>query len=186
MGNGKHRFSGPKYANGNHKSQQKAYVRTEKGKRIARNATRLNRKLGTYGNGDNLDAAHYKGSTTRGRSQHESINRGEPHKKKNKKQTSHHLIMAKEKKKNWLKIGWDRINPAGQENKKIREKGKTLKSKDSTRQQKSVAKVQQAALKRKRGDVKIADLQAKRKQEMRDRARKRNEAFKKKRAKKNK
>ena len=82
MAKGRHRFSGPKYANGNHKSQQKAYVRTEKGKRIARNATRLNRKLGTYGNGDGLDSAHYKGSTTEGRPQKKSINRGEPHKKK--------------------------------------------------------------------------------------------------------
>ena len=101
MAKGRHRFSGPKYANGNHKSQQKAYVRTEKGKRIARNATRLNRKLGTYGNGDNLDSAHYEGSTTRGRSQHESINRASRTKKKNKKQTSHHLTMAKEKKNKW-------------------------------------------------------------------------------------
>jgi len=84
MEKGKHRFSGPKYANGNHKSQQKAYVRTEKGKRIARNATRLNRKLGTYGNGDNKDAAHYKNSTTDGRTQDESINRASRTKKKNK------------------------------------------------------------------------------------------------------
>tara|TARA_R100000008_G_scaffold80534_1_gene63021 strand:+ start:40 stop:321 length:282 start_codon:yes stop_codon:yes gene_type:complete len=83
-----------------------------------------------------------------------------------------------EKKKNWLKIGWDRLNPAGKENKKIREKDTILKSKDSTRKQKSVASVQKAALKRKRGDVKIADLQAKRKEEMRERARKRHEAFK--------
>ena len=84
MAKGKHRFSGPKYANGNHKSQQKAYVRTEKGKRIARNATRLNRKLGTYGNGDGLDSAHYKGSTTDGRSQKQSINRASRTKKKNR------------------------------------------------------------------------------------------------------
>ena len=84
MGNGKHRFSGPTYANGNHKSQQKAYVRTEKGKRIARNATRLNRKLGTYGNGDGLDSAHYEGSTTEGRPQRKDINRASRTKKKNK------------------------------------------------------------------------------------------------------
>ena len=80
---GKKRFSGPKYANGNHKSQQKAYVRTEKGKRIARNATRLNRKLGTYGNGDGLDSAHYEGSTTEGRPQKKSIYRARRTKKKN-------------------------------------------------------------------------------------------------------
>ena len=85
MAKGKHRFSGPKYANGNHKSQQKAYVRTEKGKRIARNATRLNRKLGTYGNGDGLDSAHYEGSTTDGRPQKQSINRASRTKKKNKR-----------------------------------------------------------------------------------------------------
>ena len=84
MGKGDHRFSGPKYANGNHISQQKAYVRTEKGKRIARNATRLNRKLGTYGNGDGLDSAHYEGSTTEGRPQKKSINRASRTKKKNK------------------------------------------------------------------------------------------------------
>ena len=84
MGNGKHRFSGPKYANGNHISQQKAYVRTEKGKRIARNATALNRKLGTYGNGDELDSAHYEGSTTEGRPQKKSINRASRTKKKNR------------------------------------------------------------------------------------------------------
>ena len=84
MAKGKHRFSGPKYANGNHISQQKAYVRTEKGKRIARNATRLNRKLGTYGNGDPYDAAHYEGSTTEGRLQKKSINRASRTKKKNR------------------------------------------------------------------------------------------------------
>tara|TARA_B100000287_G_scaffold218165_1_gene205759 strand:+ start:33 stop:305 length:273 start_codon:yes stop_codon:yes gene_type:complete len=85
MAKGKHRFSGPKYANGNHKSQQKAYVRTEKGKRIARNATRLNRKLGTYGNGDGKDAAHYEGSTTDGRTQDKSINRASRTKKNKNK-----------------------------------------------------------------------------------------------------
>ena len=85
MAKGKHRFSGPKYANGNHKSQQKAYVRTEKGKEIARNATRLNRKLGTYGNGDGLDSAHYEGSTTEGRSQKKSINRASRTKKNKNK-----------------------------------------------------------------------------------------------------
>jgi len=82
---GKKRFSGPKYANGNHIAQQKAYVRTEKGKRIARNATRLNRKLGTYGNGDDLDSAHYEGSETEGRPQKQSINRASRTKKKNRR-----------------------------------------------------------------------------------------------------
>ena len=66
---------GAKYANGNYKAQQKAYNKTKKGKALRVNANKLNRKLGTYGNGDGLDAAHYKGSTTRGRLQRPSINR---------------------------------------------------------------------------------------------------------------
>ena len=67
--------SGAKYANGNYKSQQKAYNKTKKGKSLRVNANKLNRKLGTYGNGDGKDAAHYKGSTTQGRTQSPSINR---------------------------------------------------------------------------------------------------------------
>tara|TARA_X000000368_G_scaffold148242_1_gene116927 strand:- start:1487 stop:1726 length:240 start_codon:yes stop_codon:yes gene_type:complete len=66
---------GAKYANGNYKAQQKAYNKTPKGKALRKNANKLNRKLGTYGNGDGLDAAHYKGSTTKGRLQKPSINR---------------------------------------------------------------------------------------------------------------
>ena len=64
-----------KYANGNNKAQQKAYNKTAKGKRLRVNANRLNRELGTYGNKDGLDAAHYKGSSTRGRLQSPSKNR---------------------------------------------------------------------------------------------------------------
>ena len=64
-----------KYANGNYKAQQKAYNKTAKGKRLRVNANRLNRQLGTYGNKDGLDAAHYKGSSTRGRLQSPSKNR---------------------------------------------------------------------------------------------------------------
>ena len=55
--------------------QQSAYQKTEKGKAIKNNANKLNRKLGTYGNGDGLDASHYKGSTTKGRLQKASTNR---------------------------------------------------------------------------------------------------------------
>ena len=55
--------------------QQKRYQKTKKGKAIKNNANKLNRKLGTYGNGDGLDAAHYKGSTTKGRLQKASENR---------------------------------------------------------------------------------------------------------------
>ena len=69
------RSKGPKYANGNYKAQQKAYNKTKKGLALRVNANRLNRQLGTYGNGDGKDAAHYKGSTTEGRTQNPSINR---------------------------------------------------------------------------------------------------------------
>ena len=55
--------------------QQSAYQKTSKGSAIKRNANKLNRKLGTYGNGDGKDAAHYKGSTNKGRLQSPSINR---------------------------------------------------------------------------------------------------------------
>ena len=55
--------------------QQKKYNKTKKGLKIRVNANRLNRQLGTYGNGDGKDAAHYKGSTTKGRLQSPSINR---------------------------------------------------------------------------------------------------------------
>ena len=64
-----------RYANGNRKAQQKAYNKTPKGKALRTNANKLNRKLGTYGNGDGKDAAHYKGSTTEGRLQSPSKNR---------------------------------------------------------------------------------------------------------------
>ena len=43
-------------------TQQKKYNKTQKGLAIRVNANKLNRKLGTYGNRDNMDAAHYKGS----------------------------------------------------------------------------------------------------------------------------
>ena len=55
--------------------QQSAYQKTAKGSAIKKNANKLNRKLGTYGNGDGKDAAHYKASSTEGRTQSPSINR---------------------------------------------------------------------------------------------------------------
>ena len=55
--------------------QQKKYNKTTKGLALRVNANRLNRQLGTYGNGDGRDAAHYKGSTTKGRLQKKSTNR---------------------------------------------------------------------------------------------------------------
>ena len=70
-----------KYYNSNPKAkaqrlkQQKRYNKTKKGLALRVNANKLNRKLGTYGNGDGRDAAHYKGSTTKGRLQSPSENR---------------------------------------------------------------------------------------------------------------
>ena len=55
--------------------QQRRYNKTKKGLALRVNANRLNRQLGTYGNGDGKDAAHYKGSTTKGRTQDPSTNR---------------------------------------------------------------------------------------------------------------
>ena len=55
--------------------QQKRYNKTKKGLALRVNANKLNRKLGTYGNGDGKDAAHYSGSTTKGRLQSPSENR---------------------------------------------------------------------------------------------------------------
>ena len=55
--------------------QQARYNKTKRGLSIRVNANKLNRKLGTYGNRDGLDAAHYKGSKTKGRLQKASINR---------------------------------------------------------------------------------------------------------------
>ena len=55
--------------------QQAKYNKTKKGLELRVNANKLNRKLGTYGNRDGLDAAHYKGSKTRGRLQKPSKNR---------------------------------------------------------------------------------------------------------------
>ena len=55
--------------------QQRKYNKTKKGLALRVNANRLNRQLGTYGNGDGKDAAHYKGSTTKGRLQSPKVNR---------------------------------------------------------------------------------------------------------------
>jgi hypothetical protein len=57
--------SGPKYANGNYKSYQKAYDGTERQKNKRAALNKENRKRGTYGNGDNKDVSHTKGGKTR-------------------------------------------------------------------------------------------------------------------------
>ena len=67
----KQRFSGPKYANGNHKSQQKAYNKSKKGKSLIANAQALVASLLKRGKkkpGKNYEAGHYKnGGKTSGR-----------------------------------------------------------------------------------------------------------------------
>ena len=57
-------YSGPKYANGNYKSYQKAYDARpmQIKKRAALN--KENRKRGTYGNGDGKDVSHKKNGKT--------------------------------------------------------------------------------------------------------------------------
>ena len=54
--------------------QQKRYQKTKKGKSIKNNANKLRRRLGLK-IGDKRDAAHYKGSSTKGRPQNRSKNR---------------------------------------------------------------------------------------------------------------
>ena len=59
--------------------QQDDYQNTPKGKAIKLAANKLNRKLGGKV-GDGLDAAHYKGSKTKGRLQKASTNRSQKNK----------------------------------------------------------------------------------------------------------
>jgi len=60
--------------------QQAKYNKTKKGLKIRTEANKLNRKLGTYGNGDGKDASH----TGKGKGKPESmkINRTRPRKGK--------------------------------------------------------------------------------------------------------
>ncbi len=71
---GRKRKPGAKYANGNRKAQQKAYNKTKKGLKLRIRANKLRRKL-KLKVGDLRDAAHYKGSKTKGRPQSRSKNR---------------------------------------------------------------------------------------------------------------
>ena len=60
--------------------QQKRYNKSGKGTAISRRANRANRALGTYGNGDGLDAAHT--GPNRARLQSPSANRANPRKRR--------------------------------------------------------------------------------------------------------
>ena len=71
---GRKRKSGPRYANGNRKAPQKAYNKTKKGLKLRVNANKLRKDLGLKV-GDSRDAAHYKGSSTKGRPMSRSKNR---------------------------------------------------------------------------------------------------------------
>ena len=66
-------FEGPKYANGNHKSQQQAYNKTKKGLALRVNANRLRRQL-KLRKGDPREAGHYAGSSTKGKPQNAKSN----------------------------------------------------------------------------------------------------------------
>ena len=61
-------------------AQQTRYNKSGKGNKIAREANRANRALGTYGNGDGLDAAHT--SKNRAKLEAPSKNRANPRKGK--------------------------------------------------------------------------------------------------------
>ena len=56
--------------------QQAKYNKTKKGLKIRTNANKLNRKLGTYGNGDGKDASHT--GPNKGRLEKSSTNRRRP------------------------------------------------------------------------------------------------------------
>jgi len=57
-------------------SQQKKYNKTSKGLTIRSRANKLNRKLGTYGNGDGKDASHT--GPNKGKLEKPSSNRRRP------------------------------------------------------------------------------------------------------------
>ena len=61
-------------------AQQTRYNKSGKGNAIAKRANRANRALGTYGNGDGLDAAHT--SKNRAKLEAPSTNRANPRKGK--------------------------------------------------------------------------------------------------------
>jgi len=60
------------------RKQQAKYNKTNNGLKIRTAANKLNRKLGTYGNGDGMDASHT--SPTKGKLEKPSSNRRRPRK----------------------------------------------------------------------------------------------------------
>ena len=65
--------------------QQTRYNKSGKGNKIAREATELNRKLGTYGNGDGKDASHNLHGKGKHGTEDASTNRARPRKKNKNK-----------------------------------------------------------------------------------------------------
>ena len=66
-------------------AQQTRYNKSGKGNRIARNANRANRALGTYGNGDGKDASHNMYGKGKHGLESPSANRARPRKKNKSK-----------------------------------------------------------------------------------------------------
>jgi hypothetical protein len=64
--------------------QQTRYNKKGPGNEIARKATALNRKLGTYGNGDGKDASHNMHGPGKHGTENASTNRARPRKKRNR------------------------------------------------------------------------------------------------------
>ena len=72
--------------------QQKRYNKTKKGLALRVNANKLNRKLGTYGNGDGKDATHTGPNT--GYTGNASANRREPRIRNRKLKIKSHKKIA--------------------------------------------------------------------------------------------
>ena len=66
-------------------AQQKRYNKNGKGNEIARKAVELNRKMGTYGNGDGKDASHNMYGKGKHGLEIPSANRARPRKKNKSK-----------------------------------------------------------------------------------------------------
>ena len=66
-------------------AQQTRYNKSGKGNKIAREATALNRKLGTYGNGDKKDASHDLQGIGKHGTEDAPTNRARPRKKNRNK-----------------------------------------------------------------------------------------------------
>ena len=89
MANGKGRtqkyYDANPAANKRRIKQQTRYNKEGPGNEIARKATSLNRKLGTYGNGDGKDASHNMNGPGKHGTENAYTNRARPRKKNKSK-----------------------------------------------------------------------------------------------------